>query len=197
MLKQPSPLVLTALLLPTLIASCLGSSDSSNSFSGVRTNPSQVVDGLNITATPQGRCGPGSRPETGMQGRVSQADHDAGLAAAGFACNTQMVGSFAPERVIGTVGGFKVERYRDKAGRDCAFADSTLLFPTNILDLELGVNVFDMSDPTKPVRTARLITPAMLSPHESLVVSQEGGVLASVLGNPAFGPGIVDIYDVS
>ncbi|WP_298540846.1 hypothetical protein, partial [uncultured Limnobacter sp.] len=67
----------------------------------------------------------------------------------------------------------------------------------NILDMELGVNVFDMSDPTRPVRTARLVTPAMLSPHESLVVSQEGGVLAAVLGNPAFGPGIVDIYDVS
>ena len=97
MLKQPSPLVLTALLLPTLISGCLGSSDSSNSFSGARTNPSQVVDGLNVTATPQGRCGPGSRPETGMQGRVSQADHDAGLAAAGFACNTQMVGLQAGE----------------------------------------------------------------------------------------------------
>ncbi len=197
MLKKPTQVVLAALLLPTLVAGCLGGSDSSSSTSGGRTNPSQVVDGLNVTATPQGQCGPGAKPETGMQGRVSQADHDAGLAAAGFSCNTQMVGSFAPERVIGTVGGFKVERYRDKAGRDCAFADSTLLFPTNILDMELGVNVFDMSDPTRPVRTARLVTPAMLSPHESLVVSQEGGVLAAVLGNPAFGPGIVDIYDVS
>ena len=186
-----------ALLLPALLAGCIGGSDSSSALSGTRTAPSQSVDGVNIAATPQGQCGPGSRPETGMQGRVSQADHDAGLAAAGFTCNTQMVGSFAPERVIGTIGGFKVERYRDKAGRDCAFADSTLLFPSNILDMELGVNVFDMSNPTQPVRTARLITPAMLSPHESLVVSQEGGVLAAVLGNPAFGPGIVDIYDVS
>lgn len=197
MLNLYSCRLFASLLLPALIAGCLGGSDSPGSSAGNRTNPSQVVDGLNLTSTPQGQCGPGSRPESGMQGRVSQADHDAGLAAAGFTCNTQMVGSFAPERVIGTVGGFKVERYRDKAGRDCAFADSTLLFPTNILDLELGVNVFDMSDPTKPVRTARLVTPAMLSPHESLIVSQQGGVLAAVLGNPAFGPGIVDIYDVS
>ena len=37
----------------------------------------------------------------------------------------------------------------------------------------------------------------MLSPHESLVVSQERGVLAAVLGNPAFYPGIVDVYDIS
>lgn len=197
MLNKISHFPFGLLALPLLIAGCFGGSDSSSSSAGGRTAPSQVVDGLNVTATPQGRCGPGARPETGMQGRVSQADHDAGLAAAGFACNTQMVGSFAPERVIGTVGGFKVERYRDKSGRECAYADSTLLFPTNILDLELGVNVFDMSDPTNPVRTARLVTPAMLSPHESLVVSQEGGVLAAVLGNPSFGPGIVDIYDVS
>ncbi|WP_370263919.1 LVIVD repeat-containing protein [Limnobacter sp.] len=194
--KQRLPWAMS--LLPLLIAGCLGDSPATSSANG-RLSPSgqTVVDGPTPSATPQGQCGPGSSPETGMQGRVSQADHDAGLAAAGFSCNMQLVGSFAPERVIGTVGGFKVERYRDKAGRDCAFADSTLLFPTNLADQEIGVNVFDMSDPTRPVRTARLVTPAMLSPHESLVVSQEGGVLAAVLGNPAFGPGIVDVYDVS
>ena len=37
----------------------------------------------------------------------------------------------------------------------------------------------------------------MLSPHESLVVSQERGVLAAVLGNPAFNIGVVDLYDIS
>ncbi len=47
------------------------------------------------------------------------------------------------------------------------------------------------------MRTARLVTPAMLSPHESLVVSQERGVLAAVLGNPAFNIGVVDLYDIS
>lgn len=198
MLNKPTCISLWALLLPTLIAGCIGGSESgSGPNTTARTAPSQVVDGVNISATPQGRCGPGARQETGMQGRVSQADHDAGLAAVGFTCNTELVGSFSPETVIGTVGGFKVERYRDKAGRDCAYYDSTLLYPTNILDREAGVNVFDMSDPTQPVRTARLLTPAMLSPHESLVLSQEGGVLAAVLGNPAFGPGVVDIYDVS
>ncbi|HEX4916840.1 MAG TPA: hypothetical protein VFV43_02965 [Limnobacter sp.] len=184
------------LLMPLLIAGCLGDSSPATS-SRVGASGRTVVNGAEPTATPQGQCGPGSRPETGMQGRVSQADHDAGLAATGFSCNMQLVGSFAPERVNGTVGGFKVERYRDKSGRDCAYADSTLLFPTNLADQELGVNVFDMSDPTQPVRTARLVTPAMLSPHESLVVSQEGGVLAAVLGNPSYGPGIVDVYDIS
>ena len=148
-------------------------------------------------ATPQGKCGPGSRPETGIQGRVSKADHDSGRAASGYTCNTEMVGSYVTPNAIGTVGGFKVERYTDKAGRDCAYYDTTLLYPTNIFDLESGVNVLDMSDPTQPVLTAQLVTPAMQSPHESLVLSQERGVLAAVLGNPAFYPGSVDVYDIS
>ena len=146
--------------------------------------------------TPKAVCGPGSNPEIGMQGRVSRAEHDSGRAAEGYTCNTKQVGFFGAANPIGTVGGFKVERYTDKTGRDCAYYDTTLLYPTNLLDLEAGVNVLDMSDPTNPVRTARLVTPAMLSPHESLVVSQEGGVLAAVLGNPALYPGIVDVYDL-
>lgn len=148
-------------------------------------------------ATPQAACGPGAKPESGMQGRVSQADHDSGLAAQGFSCNTELVGSYVRPTVIGTVGGFKVERYVDAAGHECAYYDTTLLFPSNLLDTNVGVNVLDMSDPANPVLTDRLITPAMLSPHESLVVSQEGGVLAAVLGNPALAPGIVDVYDLS
>ena len=148
-------------------------------------------------ATPQAACGPGSRPETGMQGRVSRAEHESGRAAEGYTCNTELVGSYAADNPIGTVGGFKVERYVDPDGNECAYYDTTLLYPTNILDANAGVNVLDMSDPSNPILTARLITPAMLSPHESLVLSQEAGVLAAVLGNPAFYPGVVDVYDLS
>jgi len=148
-------------------------------------------------STPKAVCGPGSRPETGMQGRTSRAEVESGRAAEGYTCNTEMVGSYLTPNQIGTVGGFKVERYTDAAGHDCAYYDTTLLFPTNLTGVEAGVNVMDMSDPTKPVLTTRLVTPAMLSPHESLVVSKERGVLAAVLGNPAFGPGVVDLYDIS
>ena len=150
-----------------------------------------------LEPTPQVKCGPGSRPETGLQGRVSRADHASGRAAEGFACNAKLVGAYAKPNVVGTVGGFKVERYVDSSGRECAYYDTTLLAPTNIFDLEAGVNVIDMSDPAHPKLTTRLLTPAMLSPHESLVVSQQRGVLAAVLGNPLFYPGIVDIYDIS
>lgn len=170
------------------LAGCTGGDDG-----GSETALTPVAEG----PTPQAVCGPGSNPETGMQGRVSRADHESGRAAAGYTCNTELVGSYLVPNPIGTVGGFKVERYVDAQGRECAYYDTTLLYPSNILDANVGVNVLDMSDPTNPVLTARLVTPAMLTPHESLVVSQEAGVLAAVAGNPAFYPGIVDVYDVS
>jgi hypothetical protein len=165
------------------------------------TNPESTaapsVNAAPAAATPKAVCGPGSQPETGIQGRVSATDQASGLTAKGITCNTELVGSYTVPNAIGTVGGFKVERYTDKAGHDCAYYDTTAVFPTNILDQTAGVNVLDMSDPTKPTLTASLTTPAMLSPHESLVVSQQRGVLAAVLGNPAFGPGVVDVYDIA
>jgi hypothetical protein len=148
-------------------------------------------------ATPKADCGPGSRPETGMQGRVSPEDHASGRAAQGFTCNTKVVGQYRVPNAIGTVGGFKVERYVDAAGHDCAYYDTTLLYPTNVLDQEGGVNVMDMTDPTKPTLTARLVTGAMNTPHESLVVSHRRGLLAAVTGNPTTYAGIIDIYDIS
>ena len=148
-------------------------------------------------ATPKADCGPGSKPETGLQGRVSPEDHASGRAAQGFRCNTEKIGEYRVPNTIGTVGGFKVERYVDAAGRDCAYYDTTLLYPTNLLDQEGGVNVVDMSDPRDPKVTARLTTGAMNTPHESLVVSQKRGIVAAVAGNPATQAGIIDIYDAS
>ena len=156
-------------------------------------NPEQLTK---TGATPKAACGPGSNPETGLQGRVSRAEHESGRAAEGYTCNTELVGQYTADNPVGTVGGFKVLRYVDGEGRECAYYDTTLLYPTNILDANAGVNVLDMSDPTNPQLTARLVTPAMLSPHESVVLSQDAGVLAAVLGNPSFYPGIVDVYDL-
>jgi len=150
-----------------------------------------------LVATPRATCGPGSRPQTGIQGRVSPEDHDSGRAAKGFTCNTELVGKYVKPSANGTVGGFKVERYVDAAGHDCAYYDTTLLYPTNALDAEGGVNVMDMSDPTHPTLTAKLLTPAMETPHESLVLSKQRGLLAAVAGNLATNVGQVDVYDVS
>jgi hypothetical protein len=175
-----------AVLAAALLAAC-----------GAQPPPSAARGAAPAAASPLAKCGPGSRPETGLQGRVSRAEHDSGRAAEGYTCNAELVGSYTVPNAMGTVGGFKVERYTDAAGHDCAYYDTTLLYPSNVFDLEAGVNVLDMSDPTHPVLVSQLVTPAMLSPHESVVLSQEAGVLAAVTANPLFYPGVVDVYDLS
>lgn len=146
-------------------------------------------------ATPKATCGPGSLPETSWQGRVPKADYDSGRAAKGYFCNTRQVGR------QGSSGGFKVHRYTDAAGHTCAFYDSTLLVGRDLLSntlngAGLGVQVLDMAKPSAPVKTAGLTTPAMLSPHETLVLNKRRGLLVAVLGTAATLPGIMDVYDV-
>jgi hypothetical protein len=100
----------------------------------------------------------------------------------------------------GGSGGFKVFRYVDRTGRACAFYDSTLLSPSdvpfNVGREGTGVVVLDMSDPSRPKQTANLVTPAMQSPHESVMLNKRRGLLVAVLGNPATNVGAVDVYDV-
>jgi hypothetical protein len=150
--------------------------------------------GIYAGPTPHLPCGPGSLPETGIQGRVPAAEVSNGRAAKGYRCNTTQVSHF------GVTGGFQVHRYVDKAGHDCAIFDSTLLFPrdlTNNATEGLGVFIMDMSDPAHPKHTATLSTPAMLSPHESLRVNQKRGLIAADMGYPSTNPGFVDVYDAS
>jgi hypothetical protein len=112
----------------------------------------------------------------------------------GFTCNTSLVGHH------GSSGGYKALRFKDKAGRECAYYDTTLLFPSNAQTLSerpTGVAVLDMTDPAKPVQTASLLTPAMQTPHESLLLNERRGLLAAVTGNPIVYPGIVDVYDLN
>ncbi|MCW2991415.1 MAG: hypothetical protein JWM73_2009 [Solirubrobacterales bacterium] len=142
-----------------------------------------------MDATPRATCGPGAKPEPSIQGRVP-----AGSATDGLQCNVTQISH------QGTSGGFKVYRYVDAAGHECAYYDTALLFPVNALNVNtsgVGVVVLDMSDPAKPQQTATLTEPAMLSPHESLNLNQARGLLAAVTGNPATYPGYVSFYDVS
>jgi hypothetical protein len=138
-------------------------------------------------ATPRAHCGAGSQPEPGIQGRVP-----AGSAAKGLWCNLALVSH------QGTEGGFKVYRYVDVQGHECAFYDTTLMFPLNAFNPgggSVGVAVLDMSDPAHPVQTDTLTTPPMLSPHESLNLNPKRGLLAAVNGNLTTEPGLVSIYD--
>jgi hypothetical protein len=124
---------------------------------------------------------------------VPAADYASGRYRRGYRCNTVEVAH------QGGSGGFKVLRYRDSNGNVCAFYDSTLLFPRDVLfnaTQGLGVVVLDMNDPAHPRKVAQLTSPAMLSPHESLLLNQRRGLLGGVLGNPATNVGVLDLYDV-
>lgn len=153
-------------------------------------------------ATPRATCRTGlDKPEAEMQGRVSaEAIARGDVADEGYHCNTDEVGHFGASLLTGGAGGYKVHRYVDAAGRECAYYDSTLLFPLDVpkpaTDLP-GVLVLDMSDPANPRKTANLLTPAMLTPHESLSISHRAGLLAAVAGTPGTAPGILDVYDIS
>lgn len=142
-----------------------------------------------LDATPLMPCGPGAKPQPGIDGRVP-----AGSATDGLHCNVTQVGR------QGTSGGFKTHRYTDEGGRTCAYYDTALLAPFNAFKLDassLGVAVLDMSDPAHPVQTDTLLAAPMVSPHESLEVNQERGLIAAVLGNPSMYPGDVAFYDAS
>jgi hypothetical protein len=144
-----------------------------------------------IRAAPRADCRPGGIREGPMQGRVSADDIAAGRR--GYRCNLTVVGQ------SGSTGGFRVHRYVDAGGHECAYYDTALLFPTNALSLSAeptGVAVLDMTDPRHPVRSDSLLTPAMETPHESFNISVARGLLAAVTGNPSAYPGIVDVYDI-
>jgi hypothetical protein len=188
-------LVLAVLVIPPLAASGqLGSVGdlfalSQGDGQDIPRAPIQDDPGPAPKAVPRANCGPGSHQEPSIQGRVP-----AGSATNGLNCNTTLVSH------QGNSGGFKVWRYIDPAGHECAFYDTALLFPFNATRLggeSHGVAVVDMSDPAHPKQTATLTEPSMLSPHESLNLNYKRGLLASVMGNPTTYPGQVTIYDVS
>lgn len=145
-------------------------------------------------ATPGIACAPGSLPEQ-TQGRAPLADVETGRYAQGYTCNVQEV-----SHTGGSTGGYRVERYVDAAGNECAYYDTTLLWPSSVPAQGTdgpGTYVLDMKDPAKPVITDVLRTPAFQSPHESMRLNQERGLLVAAFAYPTTQPGQLDVYDVS
>jgi hypothetical protein len=156
----------------------------------------QLIPHPPLAAAPRASCGAGSKPLADpVQGRVSQEDIDSPQAAEGWTCNLKRVADFP------TPGGFRVWRYVDRNKHVCAFYDSSLGSPANIVSLAAlptqGVIVLDMSDPAHPQQTATLLTPGMLSPHESLNLNTKRGLLGAETGTALTNPGTFDLYDVS
>jgi hypothetical protein len=186
----------------------VGAATSPLFFGGLHTH-GPAVGGPSLQTKPQARyfgstkpyagptkgiaCDEGSKPEK-IQGKAPKADVDSGRAEEGYFCNAREISHF------GTSGGYRVERYVDAGGHECAFWDSTLLWPHNAPEQQgegPGVYVMDMTDPANPVHTDTLRTPAMQSPHESVRLNTKRGLLVAVMGYPTWHPGFVDVFDVS
>ena len=123
---------------------------------------------------PEADCGPGSRPETSIQGRVPKADYDSGRAERGYLCNTRQVAH------QGASGGFKTLRYTDRKGNTCALlrlhaAGRTRRRGQPAVRRRARRRRAGHERPGKPRRTDTLVTPTMLSPHESLLVNSSAG----------------------
>jgi hypothetical protein len=147
-----------------------------------------------LAPVPEARCGPGSRPLAGMQGRVPRSAVQSPEAARGWTCNAEVVGRHE------TPGGFRVWRYVDRNGHACAFYDTSIAAAADVVSLAAaptqGAVVLDMTDPAHPRQTDVLTAPAMLSPHESLNLNERRGLLAAEAGTASTAPGLVSIYDV-
>ena len=190
-------LSLSALVLLAVLAGFSACSDQPQA-PVAQVPPLPVAGEPSLAAVPRAVCGPGSNPESDLQGRVLREEIDNGRAAQGYTCNSQLLGRSGPPSYQGGAGGFKVFRYVDAAGHECAYYDTTLVYPANVSAGQVpGVWVLDMSNPSLPVRTAVLGTQAMLSPHESLALNAKRGLLAAAYGTPATAPGQVDIYDLT
>src|SRR5690242_10014803 len=82
----------------------------------------------NLIPTKDIACDKASLPEK-VQGEAPAADYKDGRAAKGYTCNATQISHYGA-----AIGGYRVERYVDKQQHECAFFDSTLLYPNNLAD---------------------------------------------------------------
>ncbi|NEW27073.1 LVIVD repeat-containing protein [Nocardia cyriacigeorgica] len=147
----------------------------------VLITPTGVAAGDPTAATPA-VCGPGSSPETGIQGEVTQADRTSGRSA--YSCNLRLVGRYAGNGSSWVSPSFE----------SCAYMSAA--WPSNTTGSAPGVHVVEVSDPVHPRLSTRLAEPAMESTWESLKVNKPRGLLAGVSSGPGLGAGYFSVYDI-
>jgi len=135
---------------------------------------------------PRAACGPGSRPETGLQGQVPLADRQSGRSAQGYSCNLEVVGQY------GAAAGFEGAEWQMAWYDHCAYYDTRL----SGRQQRRGTIVLDVADPARPRFSTNLTSPAMLDPWESLKVNQRRKLLAGVFVADVQGGAFFDVYDV-
>jgi hypothetical protein len=135
---------------------------------------------------PRAQCGPGSRPETALQGSVPVADRASGRSAQGYTCNAELVGHYGPAQ------GFEGAEWQ------MAWSDHCVYYDTKVYGTQArrGTVVVDASDPTRPRFATNVTSPAMLDPWESLRVNESRGLLGGVFTAGLQGAGYFDVYDV-
>jgi hypothetical protein len=174
-----------------VVASSVGGADGAME----KKQPSIADQELFFAPVPKAVCGPGDKPETGLQGQVPAALRASGFQ--GFSCNLQLLA-----QVRGEGANWQTTEWREgKEGKNkkvCAYHGTSHPTAPPMLPREHpGVRAIDISDPTKPVTTAYLTTTSMLDPWESLKINERRQVLGAGNGANGGGPAQMDIYDVS
>src|SRR5262249_17277265 len=116
---------------------------------------------------PAAQCGPGARPESGLQGQMTSAERFSAKASRAYRCNLELVGQFEGE------GG-----YNSMATLDTCGYFSTVGVAEQ---RHRGVVVVDASDRRRPQATAYLDSPAMVRPNESLDAHPGRKLLGAVM----------------
>lgn len=135
---------------------------------------------------PRAACGPGSRPETGLQGQVPLADRQSGRSSSGYSCNLALVGRYGPAE------GFEGAEWQMAWYDHCAYYDTRLTGRQS----RRGTIVLDVADPARPSYSTNLTSAGLSDPWESLKVNQVRGLLAGVFVADAAGAAFFDVYDV-
>lgn len=131
-------------------------------------------------------CGPGSSPETGLQGQVPLEDRQGGRNLDGYSCNLRLVGQYQGQ------GAAVVS----PSTRNCAYMSTG--FFGQLLNPSPGTQVVDVSDPANPALVTNLISPAMLQgTWESLKVHEGRQLLGGVAVGAETSIGFFDLYDIS
>lgn len=137
-------------------------------------------------SVPAARCGPGSRPETGLQGQVPAADRISGRSRQGYACNLELAGQFQGEgaSLVSAVAGH------------CAYIPTA--YSGGKKKQLQGVQVLDVSDPRRPQRIGSLNTRAFqLGTWETMKTNPAGTILAGAGAGLLVGSNKLDLYDVT
>src|SRR5262249_8836154 len=131
-----------------------------------------------VSPVPKAVCGPGDKPESGLQGQVPMPLRLQPGGFQGFSCNLQLLG-----QVRGDAANWQSAGGREGGGKNkkvCAYHGQA--HPTmnpGLPRTSYGTRVIDISDPTKPMTTAYLQTTSMLDPWESLKVNERRALLGA------------------